>query len=119
MADQAFIDALSTTEEVDLTVTGRRSGRESTRPVWFVVEGTSLYLIPITGTDSGWYKNVLATPGVRLRAGGREADATAAPITDGRRLDHLRDAFRARYGAANFASYYPKPDAAVEVPLGS
>ena len=31
-----FEDALKDRDEIDLTTTGRTSGRESTRPVWFV-----------------------------------------------------------------------------------
>jgi hypothetical protein len=38
MGDPRFIDALDRSGEVELTVVGRQSGRESTRPVWFVRE---------------------------------------------------------------------------------
>jgi deazaflavin-dependent oxidoreductase (nitroreductase family) len=117
MADLRFIDALDRSGEVDLTVVGRHSGRESTRPVWFVREDEALYLIPIYGTDSDWYKNVLKTPAIRLRAAGREAAASATPVSDHGRVAQIRDAFRAKYGDANFERYYPKPDAAVEVSI--
>jgi F420H(2)-dependent quinone reductase len=51
---------------------GRRSGRESTRPVWFVRDEAKLYLVPIYGVESEWYKNVLARPDVQVVAQGTE-----------------------------------------------
>jgi hypothetical protein len=52
MAVADFKSALNDTDEIELTTTGRNSGRQSSRPVWFVTQGESLYLLPVTGTDS-------------------------------------------------------------------
>ena len=38
MAADELKSALQDANEVELTVTGRRSGNESTRPIWFVLE---------------------------------------------------------------------------------
>ena len=62
MAASEFLEALSTIEEIDLTVTGRKSGRTSSRPMWFVHEQGKLYLLPVADSDSNWYKNVLLNP---------------------------------------------------------
>src|SRR5258707_15118601 len=56
MADEEFLKALDSTGEIQLTVTGRRGGREISIPVWFVREGNRLYLVPVRGSDSDWYK---------------------------------------------------------------
>ncbi len=117
MADEEFIKALESSREIELTVTGRRSGREISIPVWFVREGGKLYLVPVRGTDSDWYKNVLKTPTVRLAAGGAQLTARAIPVTDPAEAGEILGKFRARYGARDVAAYYPKQDAAVEVPL--
>jgi deazaflavin-dependent oxidoreductase (nitroreductase family) len=117
MADQQFTQALDRSNELDLTVVGRRSGRDSTRPVWFVRGDGMVYLIPVSGTHSNWYKNVLKTPAVRLSVAGSDAAASAKPITDDAHVAPIRDAFRAKYGDANFERLYPHPDAAVEVSL--
>jgi deazaflavin-dependent oxidoreductase (nitroreductase family) len=117
MAARAFIDALDQSNEVDLTVVGRRSGRESTRPVWFVRANATVQLVPVYGTDTGWYKNVMATSTVRLAAGGREVEAQAMPVTEAPRIAEIVDAFKAKYGSETFERLYPKPDAAVEVSL--
>jgi hypothetical protein len=42
-------DALQGANEVDLTVTGRKSGNESSRPIWFVEDGDRLLLLPVSG----------------------------------------------------------------------
>ena len=117
MADHQFIDALEESNEVDLTVVGRRSGKASTRRVWFVRAEGKVQLVPIHGTDSDWYRNVEAAPTVRLGAGGRDVEARAIPVDDAQRVASIVDAFKAKYGTETFERLYPKPDAAVEVSL--
>jgi deazaflavin-dependent oxidoreductase (nitroreductase family) len=103
-------------EEVELTVTGRRSGRDRSLLVWFVQEDDKLYLLPLKGTDTEWYRNVLKTPTIRLASGGAEATMTATPTTDPAKVSDVVEKFRSKHGA-DVARYYEKFDAAVEVPL--
>jgi deazaflavin-dependent oxidoreductase (nitroreductase family) len=117
MAHVEFKKALEASSEIELTVTGRRSGREISLPVWFVREGERLYLVPVRGSDSDWYKNLLKTPALRLAAGGVQLTGTATPITDPAKVEQIVDKFRAKYGAPTVEAYYPKHDVAVEVTL--
>jgi deazaflavin-dependent oxidoreductase (nitroreductase family) len=119
MTASELMDALRERSEVQLTVTGRKSGRESSRPIWFVEEGNQLLLLPVSGTGSSWYKNLVETPAIRLAADGTELRAEAKPIEDQARVDQVLEEFRAKYGADQVEQYYPDQDAAVEVPLGS
>jgi len=112
-----FQTALDSTSEIELTATGRVSGRRTSRPVWFVREGDRLFLLPVTGSASQWYRNVVKTPAIHLAARGEEYDATATPVTDRGQVAHVVDDFRAKYGARDVAEYYPNPDVAVEVAL--
>jgi deazaflavin-dependent oxidoreductase (nitroreductase family) len=112
-----FKDALQGTREVELTVTGRKSGRESSRPIWFVEEGDRVLLLPVSGSGSSWYRNLVKTPEVRLAAEGSEVRSTARPIEDQAGIADVLEAFGAKYGADSVAEYYPNQDAAVEVPL--
>jgi hypothetical protein len=50
-------DRLSRLNEITITVTGRKSGRPISIPVWFVLEDAKLYLLPVSGSDTEWYKN--------------------------------------------------------------
>jgi deazaflavin-dependent oxidoreductase (nitroreductase family) len=107
---------LQNASEIEITVTGRTSGRSLTYPIWFAVDGDKLYLIPVKGSDTEWYKNLRKTPTIRLPA--RRKTLTASPrfLTDQEQLDQVLEKFRAKYGR-NVKSYYPKYDVAVEVPL--
>jgi len=114
---QEVLKALKNAEEVELTVTGRSSGRPSSRPVWFVQEGGTLYLLPVIASNSQWYQNVLKTPTVTLAVGNVRCDGKAAPITDPAKVRNVVEKFRAKYVADEVARYYSKVDVAVAVPL--
>jgi deazaflavin-dependent oxidoreductase (nitroreductase family) len=117
MADEQFMKTLESSGEIELTVTGRRSGRQISIPVWFVREDGELYLVPIRGSDSDWYKNVQKLPTIRLAARGAQVTARAASITDPAKVAEILDKFRAKYGAQDVAAYFSKQDVAAEVRL--
>ena len=117
MADQDFKELLDANSEVELTVIGRASGREISIPVWFVREGDTLYLVPVNGLDSDWFKNLRQRPTIRLSEGRAHLSARAIAITELSKVEQILDKFRARYGPDDVAAYYPKHDVAVEVPL--
>ena len=117
MALTEFTEALKNTDEIEITVTGRVSGRKISNPVWFVQEGDTLYLLPVQGSDSDWYKNILKTPTIRLAADGEEWTAKVTPITNGAQVREIVEKFRRKYGADQVKKYYSKFDVAVEVPL--
>jgi deazaflavin-dependent oxidoreductase (nitroreductase family) len=111
-------DALQDASEVQLTVTGRKSGQESTRPIWFVEEGDQVLLMPVGGRTANWYRNVVQTPEIRLTADGAELRATAKPVEDSAAVTDAVERFGAKYGADQVERFYPDQDAVVEVPLG-
>ena len=116
MARTNFSSALQSTNEIEITVTGRTSGRSLTYPVWFALEGDKLYLIPVRGSETEWYKNLRKTPTIRLEVRGKTLTASARFLTDVAQLGKVLEKFRDKYGR-NVKSYYPKLDVAVEVPL--
>ncbi len=65
MAQTDFRTALQGANEIEITVTGRTSGRSLSYPVWFALEGEKLYLLPVRGSDTDWYKNLRKTPTIR------------------------------------------------------
>ena len=116
MAFNEFEEALKNTDEIEITVTGRKSGRRISSPVWFVQEGEELYLLPVKGSDSDWYKNILKTPTMRLNAGGKQWSGEVKPITDKVKVRDIVEKFRTKYGADQVKKYYSKFDVAVDVP---
>ena len=112
----AFLKALKDTEEIELTVVDR-TGRKTTRLVWFVHEGKTLYLLPVKGSQTKWYKTVLENPEITLSAEGQRITKKDTPISDRAKVKEVIDKFRAKYGEANVKQYYTIFDAAVTVPL--
>ena len=63
-------DRLARYRQIKISVTGRKSGGTISIPVWFVLEGDRLYLLPVQGSDTQWYKNALKNPSMRIDARG-------------------------------------------------
>jgi hypothetical protein len=118
MATADFKQALTATRELEITVTGRKSDRPISLPVWFVHEGDVLYLLPVKGSDSSWYKNILRTPSMTLAAKAAAISVNVRPITEPDKVSGIVEKFRAKYGAADVQRYYSQFDVAVEVGLG-
>jgi deazaflavin-dependent oxidoreductase (nitroreductase family) len=108
----ALKSRLSRSREINITVTGRKSGRAISLPVWFVLEDGKLYLLPVTGSDTQWYKNVLKNPSIRIEAGAEKAELRAVPATDPKQVASVVEKFRAKYGASDVKKYYSKVDVA-------
>jgi deazaflavin-dependent oxidoreductase (nitroreductase family) len=111
--NDALKDRLPRYREINLSVTGRKSGRTISQPVWFVLDEDKVYLLPVRGSDTQWYKNVLKDPSIRIDARGADAEFQAVPITDQTRVSCVVEKFRARYGASDVKKYYSKFDVAV------
>ena len=47
-------ERLSRYRQIKISVIGRSSGRTISIPVWFVLEGDKLYLLPVQGSDTQW-----------------------------------------------------------------
>ncbi|HYL16983.1 MAG TPA: nitroreductase/quinone reductase family protein [Terriglobales bacterium] len=104
--------------QIKISVVGRKSGRTISVPVWFVLEGEKLYLLPVQGSDTQWYKNVLHNPQIRIEARGVGKEFRAAPLTDPATVKSVVEKFREKYGAQDVKKYYSKFDVAVLVELG-
>ena len=115
--NDALKDRLSRNREINITVTGRKSGRAISIPVWFVLADNTLYLLPVQGSDTQWYKNVLKNPLMRIDARGAEAGVNVVPVTDAKQVSSVVEKFRAKYGANDVKKYYSKFDVALLAPM--
>jgi deazaflavin-dependent oxidoreductase (nitroreductase family) len=114
---ESLVDRLARYREIHVTVTGRTSGKPITIPVWFVLEDHTLYLVPVQGSETQWYKNVLKNPAIHMDARGAKGDFQAVPITDAKRVASIVEKFREKYGAADVKKYYSKFDVALIIDL--
>src|SRR5216683_399028 len=110
-------DRLSRYQQIKISVIGRKSGQTISIPVWFVLEGEKLYLLPVQGSDTQWYQNVLKNPSLRIDARGVEAEFRASPVTAAEGVKSVVEKLREKYGAKDVKKYYSKFDVAVVVAL--
>jgi len=105
------------TRQIKISVTGRKSGATITIPVWFVVEGDKLDLLPVNGSDTQWFKNLKKNRVLGISTGGLEASFKPVLVRDPEAVKAVVEKFRSRYGAADVKKYYRKFDVAVRVEL--
>ena len=115
VAKDTLKDRLARYREINISVVGRKSGKTISNPVWFVAEGETLYLLPVQGSETQWYKNVRKNPAIRIDARGAEAEFQAKPTTDTKVVKSVIEKFREKYGAGDVKKYYSKFDVAVVV----
>ena len=117
MSNSEFNDALDRTSEIELTVRGRKSRQDISRPVWFVHENNTLYLLPVQGSETNWYKNVLKDPIIKISIDRQGISRKAKPITDSNKVKDIVDKFRSKYSNSEVQKYYTKFDVGVELIL--
>ena len=117
MVQADFAKALRNREEITITVKGRRSGRDIKLPVWFSLEGTTLWLLPVHGSRTQWFRNVLVDPAITLRAGRQALTATGRPSRARPVVQRVLERFRKKYTAKLVAQYYDRTDVVVDVPI--
>jgi len=110
-------ERLTRFRQIRISVIGRKSGNTISIPVWFVLEGEKLYLLPVQGSDTQWYQNVLKNPSLRIDARGVEAEFRASPVTAAEGVKSVVEKLREKYGAKDVKKYYSKFDVAVVVAL--
>jgi len=110
-------ERLARYREITISVIGRKSGKNISIPVWFVLEGETLYLLPVQGSQTQWYKNVLHDPAIGIAARDKKGKFQATPTTDGKNVKSVIEKFREKYGANNVKKYYSGFDAAVVIDL--
>jgi deazaflavin-dependent oxidoreductase (nitroreductase family) len=110
-------ERLTRYRQIKISVIGRKSGQVISIPVWFVLEGNKLYLVPVQGSDTQWYKNVLQNPSIRIDARGVEGEFIAVAVTSTKAVKSVVEKFQEKYGAKDVKKYYSKFDVAVVVAL--
>jgi deazaflavin-dependent oxidoreductase (nitroreductase family) len=116
-SDSDFRGALNSAKELKITFVGRKTGKKFSTPVWFVTDGEKVYLLPVSGTASSWYRNVVKNPMIEIQVSGKKATLEGRPVKDQKRIDDVVGRFRAKYGAGDVKRYYPKPDVAIELSI--
>jgi len=112
---ESLKERLGRYREIRITVIGRKSGRKISVPVWFVVEGETVYLLPVSGSETQWYKNVRENPVIGIAARGVEGEFRATAVTEAKAVKAVVEKFREKYGAGDVKKYYSGLDVGVVV----
>jgi deazaflavin-dependent oxidoreductase (nitroreductase family) len=100
MPDDALTQALKKRRQISITVTGRRTGRAITRPVWFVFEENTLWLLPVSGSRTQWYRNLQKNRAITIQAGREQRDLRARLLKNAPAVRQVIRRFRDKYTAA-------------------
>jgi len=117
MNSEGFLEAIEKESEIEITAVGRKSGRPHTNPIWFVQEQNKIYLLPVSGSKSQWFKNLQARPRIILTSGKNKIEVEARPHTDKNFVETVKKKFEEKYGKGEVKKYYSEFDAAVDVTI--
>jgi deazaflavin-dependent oxidoreductase (nitroreductase family) len=119
MADDSIADLLKKRRQISITVTGRRSGRRITIPVWFVCEQNALWLLPVYGSKTQWYRNLAKNRSITIQVGSEKRDLRARLLKNSESVHEVVSRFREKYTAKEIKRWYTGLDVAVRVPIRS
>jgi len=115
MSSKELLAALKEENEVELTVKGRTTGRSLPRPIWFVLKNNEMLLLPVRGSATQWYKNIVKNPQVTLSVRGKSHSGETQTITARKEVLDVVEFFKKKYGAGDVKKYYPKINVAARL----
>ena len=88
-----------------ITTRGRKSGKPHTVTIWFLAEGTTVYLATLNAKRD-WVRNLEKTPEVVLDVDGVRVRGRASTIADVGVDAHVRDLLARKYWMAWLGSWF-------------
>ena len=101
----AALDRIKSASTVELTTTGRKTGKEHRRPVWFVVEDGKILVQAGKDGKTDWYRNLQRRPTAVVRQDGYRFRVRAVMVTDPKRVEAIHELFTAKYTTAWLLSF--------------
>jgi deazaflavin-dependent oxidoreductase (nitroreductase family) len=90
---------------IEITTTGRKSGKPHTKPIWYVVDGGRVFVQSGKDGKTDWYRNLQKTPAVTLKADRYSFRARGRTITDPKEVERVHTLFRDKYTSARLLSW--------------
>jgi len=100
---KADLEKVANESTVEITTTGRKSGKAHTKPIWFVYDQGHLYLQSGKGGKSDWYQNLKKNPQMTLKIGAVTFQGKAKFIDDQTETERIHGLFSAKYIGARLA----------------
>ncbi len=90
---------------IELTTTGRKTGKQHTRPVWFVVSDEKIVVQAGKSGKTDWYRNLQKKPSAVARQGEYSFRVRATPVGDPARVEAIHQLFLKKYTSAWLLSF--------------
>jgi deazaflavin-dependent oxidoreductase (nitroreductase family) len=100
---KAELEKVADQSTVELTTTGRTSGKPHTKPIWFVYDQGHLYLQSGKEGKTDWYQNLKKNPQMTLKIGTVMASGKAKFISDAKETERIHSLFSKKYLTARLA----------------
>jgi deazaflavin-dependent oxidoreductase (nitroreductase family) len=117
MPEITLADALKKRKQISITVTGRRTGRQIAIPVWFVHDESAVWLLPVYGSNTQWFKNLQKNRMITIQAGSEKHEGKARLLKSHDSIRNVVNRFREKYTPAEIKRWYKGLDVAVNVPI--
>jgi len=118
MPVDAFALGLKKGRQIKISVVGRNSGRTITLPVWFVHEDDALWLLPVHGSKTQWYRNLLKNPTITIKVGKEQRTLKSKTLRGAAAVRKVIQSFGNKYTPEMITKLYPGPlDVAVQLKL--
>jgi hypothetical protein len=110
-------DRLARYRQIKISVIGRKSGRQSRFRFGSCWRARNSSCLPVHGSDTQWYKNILCEPSIGIEARGSGAEFRSIPVTGSEAVKSIIKKFQEKYGAKDVKRYHSKRKVAVVVEL--
>jgi hypothetical protein len=114
---RTLLERLKHSDELKIAVIGRMTKKKFSTPVWFVLEGENVILVPTKGSDNNWFKDLEKDPQIEIGVDDAMIPVKATLVRDPARVEKVLRAFKAKYRSMWSESYYTKRDVCVELPV--
>ena len=102
---RADLEAVADESIVQITTTGRKSGKLRTATIWFVYEKNHLYIQSGQGGKTSWYRNLKKNRHIAMKIGDLTFTGQAHFIDDQKETERIHELFRSKYLRARLASW--------------
>ncbi len=119
--DEAILQALESDRTIDMTTTGRKTGRAHRVEIWFHKVGGAIYITGTPGTRD-WYANLLDDPSFTFHlkeSAAADLPATAVPVTDPATRRSVLEVITERVGASQPLDDWLRASPLIRVEFGA
>jgi hypothetical protein len=104
-------------EEVQITYSRSKDGKNRTIPVWFTISEGKMELLPMYGLKTKWFADVEKSGKLSLQIKKWSKDSTPKIIREPSAVRSVKLRFSRKYGEGKVRRYYPTSDVALEIQL--